>query len=98
MQKYITGDHILIPSETFFELESSSLVSDLYDLIQRMLYLIFVRSNCKFTLSFIKHCVIKKGSLYLVSYFYAVWLVSMTSSPPYSHSQLYAYSLGCYLY
>ena len=40
-QKYMTGNSYDDISYIFFELESSALVSDLYGLMRRILYLIF---------------------------------------------------------
>ena len=59
---------------------SSTFVSDLYGFIHRILYLIFGRPYCKFTLTLVKHCVLKNGSVQRVLYFYAVWLLSMSLS------------------
>ena len=64
-----------------FELESSTLVSYLYGLMRRILYLIFVTPHFKFTLILVKQCVITNGPLYGILYFYAVWLLRMTLSP-----------------
>ena len=66
---------MLTPSNIFIELKSSTLVSDLYGLMQRVLSLISVAPFCKSTIPFVKQCVITKGPLYGVSYLYAVWLV-----------------------
>ena len=71
---------MLTPSDIFIELEYSFLVSDLYGLMQRKLYVICVSPYCNFTVSLVKHCIITKGLLYGVSYFYEVWLVSMNLS------------------
>ena len=62
------------------ELKYSNLLSGLYGLIRRMLYLIFIALHYKFTVPLVKHCVITKGNLYGVSYLYAVCLLSMTLS------------------
>ena len=72
---------MLTSSDIFIELESSTLVSDLYGLIWRILYLIFIETHCKSTVPFVKKCVITKDPLYGVSYLYAVFLVRMTLSP-----------------
>ena len=72
---------MLTSSEIFIELKSSALVSDLYGLMQLILYLICVALYYKFTMPLVKHCVIAKGPLYGVSYLYAVWLLSMTLPP-----------------
>ena len=73
---------MLTSSDISFELESSTLVSDLYGLIRHIiLYLFFVRPYRNFTILLVKHHVIKKGPPYGVSYFYAVWLTSMFLSP-----------------
>ena len=80
-QKYITDDYMMKASNIFIKLTSSSLVSDLYGLIQHILYLVFVAPYCINTMTLVKHCVVKKGPLYGVSYLYEVWLVSMTLFP-----------------
>ena len=67
--------------DIFFELKSSTLVSDLYNLMQRILYLSCIAPHSKFTVPLANHCVITKGTLYGVSYLYSVWLVSMNLSP-----------------
>ena len=56
----------------FVELKSSTLVSDLYGLIRRILCLIYVEPYCKFTVPLVKHRVITEVHLYGVSYSYAV--------------------------
>ena len=71
---------MLTSSDIFIELESFTLVSNLYGLIRRILYQIFVGPHCKFTVSLVKHCVIKTEPLYGVPYLYALCLVSMTLS------------------
>ena len=48
------------------------MVSDLYDLMQRILYLICIIPDCKFTVPLLKHCVIVNGPAYGISYLYAV--------------------------
>ena len=63
---------MLTASSIFIELKYSTLVSDLYYLMQHTLYLIYVAPYCSITVSFIKHCVITKGPLYGVSYFHEV--------------------------
>ena len=78
-QKYITGDHILTPSYIF--VESSTLISNLYGLMRRILYLISVALVFNETVPLLQHRVIIKGPVYGVLYLYAVWLVSMTLSP-----------------
>ena len=90
--------YILTSSDIYFELESSTLVSDLYGLMRRILYIIRVTLFCNFTVPLVKNCVITNGPLYGVSYFYAVCLLSMKLSTLYIHSQLYVYSCGSYLY
>ena len=71
---------MLTPSDIFFELISSTLVSNLYGLIRRILYLIVVVPHCKFTVLLEKQCVIKNGPVYGIPYFYSVCLVSMNLS------------------
>ena len=80
-QKYIPGEYMLTPSDLFFELKYSTLVSNLYGLMRSILYLISITPYCKFTVPLVKHCVITNGTVYGVSYFYAVCLVSMKLSP-----------------
>ena len=63
---------MMTSSDIFFELIYLTLVSDLYGLIQHLLYLIFVGPHCKFTMPLVKHRVITNGPVYDVSYFYAV--------------------------
>ena len=41
----------------------------------------FFAPHCNSTVPLVNYCVITKEPLYSVSYFYAVWLVSMTLSP-----------------
>ena len=65
----------------FIELKSSTLVSDLYGLMKRILYLIYVAPYCSITVPLVKHYVITKGPLYGVSSLYAVWLAITTLSP-----------------
>ena len=72
---------MLTVSSIFIELKYSTLVSDLYGLMRRILCLISITPHYKFTVPLVKHCVITKGALYGVPYFYAVCLVSMTLSP-----------------
>ena len=50
-----------------FELESSTLVPDLYGLMQLILYLICVTTYCKFTIPLVKNRFIANGTLYCVS-------------------------------
>ena len=71
---------MLTLSDIFFELMSSTLVSDLYGIIQRILYLFFVGQHCKFNMPLLKRCVITNGPVYGVSYLCAVCLVKMTLS------------------
>ena len=63
---------MLSPSDIFIELQSSTLVSDLYGLMRRILYAICVALYCNFTVPLVKHCFVTKGPLYGVSYLYAV--------------------------
>ena len=72
---------MLTSPDIFIELKSSTLVSYLYGLMRRILELICVAPYCKFTVPLVKHCVIKKGPLYGLSFLYAVRLVIMTLSP-----------------
>ena len=71
---------MLTASYIFMELKYSTLVSDLYGLMRHILCLICITPHCKFIVPLVKHCVITKGPLYSVSYFYAAWLVNMTLS------------------
>ena len=71
---------MLTASSIFFELKSSTLVSDLYGLMRRMLCLISVTPYCKITVPFVKRYVFAKGPLYSVLYVYALWSVRMTLS------------------
>ena len=80
-RNYITGNHMLKPSEICFELISPTFVSDLYDLTWGILHLIFVVPYCKFITTLVKLRVITNGPLYGIYYLYAVLLSSMTLSP-----------------
>ena len=72
---------MLTASYIFFESEYSTLVLDLYGLMRRILYVIYIAPHCNITMPLVKHCVIIKGPLYEVSYLYAVCLVIMNLSP-----------------
>ena len=72
---------MLKESSIFIGLKYSNLVSDLYGLMRRILYLISVAPYCRIIVTLAKHCVIKKMPLYGVSYFYAVRLFRMTLYP-----------------
>ena len=52
---------MLTPSEIFIELEYSTLVSDLYGLMQCILCLICVAPYCNVTVPLVKYCVITQG-------------------------------------
>ena len=71
---------MLTSSDIFIDLKSSTLVSDLYGLMQRISYVICVAPYFKITVILVKHCVITKGPLYGVSNLCAVWLVRMNLS------------------
>ena len=71
---------MLTASSIFIELKSSTLVPNLYGLIRRILYLIYIAPHSKFTVPLVKKCVITKGNIYGVSNFYELWLLSMTLS------------------
>ena len=62
---------MLTSSYIFSGLISATFVSDLYGLIQRILYLIFVGPYCNLTVPLVKHCVITNGPLNDVSCIYA---------------------------
>ena len=66
---------------SYIFIESSTLVSYLYGLMRRILYLIYVTPICNEIVTLVKHRVITNGPVYGVSYLFAVCLVSMTSSP-----------------
>ena len=72
---------MLTSSHIFLGLISSTFVSDLYGLIQRILYLICIGPYYIFTVPLIKQRVLINGPVYGVSYLYAAWLVSMNLSP-----------------
>ena len=72
---------MLKTSFKFIKIKYSTLVFDLYGLMRCILCLISVAPYLKFTVILVIYCVITKGTLYGVSYIYAVWLVSMTLSP-----------------
>ena len=71
---------MLTSSYMFFELESLTLVSESYGLMQCILYVIFVAQFFNFTVPLVKHYVITNGPIYGVSYLYAVCLVRITLS------------------
>ena len=75
-QKHINVDHKLTLSYIF--IESSTLVSDLYGLMRRILYLISVAPICNKTVTLVQHRVIANVPVYGVLYLYDVCLVSMT--------------------
>ena len=58
---------MLTSSDIFFELKLSTLVSDLYGSMQRILYLIFTVPNFKSTVPLVKHCFITNVPSYGVS-------------------------------
>ena len=49
---------MLTPSNIIIELKYSTLGSDLYGLMQRILYLIYVAPYCNITVPLVKHFVI----------------------------------------
>ena len=59
---------MLAASYIFIELEYSTLVSDLYGLMRRILFLISVAPICNKTVPLFQHLVIKNESLYGVLY------------------------------
>ena len=67
---YLTGDYTLTSSCVFHVLISSTFVLDLYGLMQRILYVIYVTIYCKFTAPLVKNHFISTGTLYGVSYMY----------------------------
>ena len=71
-QKYIAGDHLLTSPYIFSGLISSMFVSDLYGLMQHILYLFFVGPHYNVTVILVQHCVITNGNLNGVPYLYAV--------------------------
>ena len=62
-QKYIIGDHMLTSSYIF--IESSTLVSDLNGLMQRILCLIYVAPICNETMTLFQHTVLSKMRPYM---------------------------------
>ena len=72
--------YVLTLSSIFLELKSSTLLFNLYVLIRRKLFLCCIVQYFKFTVPLVKQCVTTKGTLYGVSYLYAVWLRSITLS------------------
>ena len=81
INRYITGDHMLKLSHIFLGLISSMFVSGIYALIRRISCLICIGPYCIVTVPLAQHHVITNRPLYIISYFYAVWLLSMTLSP-----------------
>ena len=72
---------MLTSSYIFPGLIPTMFVSDLYGLIQRILYLILFRPYCIVTVMLVQHPVITDGPLYGISYLYAALLLTMTLSP-----------------
>ena len=72
---------MLTLSDIWFKLKPTTLVSYLYGLMQRILYVIFVAPYCKCTVPLSKHCVITNVIVYVVSYLFAVCLLRMTIPP-----------------
>ena len=60
---------------------SSTFVSDLYQLIQRIWCLICIGPYFIVTVQLVQHRVITNGPVYCGSYFYAAWLLIMNLSP-----------------
>ena len=82
IQKYINGDHMLtIGIHIFQHLISSMFVLDVYWLIWRILWLVFIAPHCHVTVPLVQHCIITNGPLYRVSHLYAALLTSITLSP-----------------
>ena len=71
---------MLMSPYIYFEVICLTLVSGLYDLIQYILYLIFVGTHSKLTVPLVKNYVITNGPIYGISYLYAVCLVSVMLS------------------
>ena len=71
---------MLTSSHICFELKYSTLVSDLYGLMWRILYLIPFVPYCNETMLLVQHSVIKNGTVYLVLHLILVYLVSMNLS------------------
>ena len=61
--------HMLTSSDICFALESLTLVSDLYGLIRRMLYVVCVAPHCKFTVTLV-NTVLSKVGPYMVFHIY----------------------------
>ena len=79
IQKYITGDHMLTSSQIFSGLIYSTCVPYLYELIRRILCLIFIRPHCTVTVPSVQHGFIANVPLYGVSHiftqrYYWAWL------------------------
>ena len=73
--------HLTYPILSVQHLISSAFVSDVYGLIQHILYLIFVAPYYNVTMTLVQHCVISNGTLYGISYLKAELLSSITLSP-----------------
>ena len=54
---------MLTLSDIFFDPMSSTLVSDLYGLLRRILYIIFIAPHSKFTMQLVKNRIIKNDPL-----------------------------------
>ena len=68
----------IISSQHFI---SSTFVSDIYDLMQRIFDLLFIAPHCNVTVTLVQHFSIKNGILYGFSYLYAA-LISITNLYP----------------
>ena len=71
---------MLTSTDIFLGLISSTLTSDLYGLMRRILYLIFIATHCKFIMPLLKHRLTTNGHVCGVSYLYAVCLLIINLS------------------
>ena len=70
-----------MPSSVFYVFTSLTLVSDLYGLMRRILYLIFVAPYCNSTVPLVKTVLSQMGPYTTFYISYAVRLMSMKLSP-----------------
>ena len=69
---YITGNHMLKSSYILFELKYSTLVSDLYGLMQCILYLIFITAYFYMNMSLVNTMLSQDIHYIYILYIYAV--------------------------
>ena len=81
-QKYITSIFLMWWFLSLISsLISSTVVSDVYCLIWRILCLIFITPQYNVTVPLMQHRFIKNCPYYGFSYYYVAWILSMNLSP-----------------